>query len=76
MIPVISKSVLKGSRMPRGGRREGAGRPPGNPEDAYQRVSISVSGPALARIDDFAAKNKMSRSAAIEKLALAGLLKL
>ncbi len=59
--------------MPRGGKREGAGRPKGNPEEAYQRVSITVSGPALARIDDFAKSQRLSRSAAVEKLALAGL---
>jgi metal-responsive CopG/Arc/MetJ family transcriptional regulator len=60
----------------RGGKREGAGRPKGNPDEAYQRISITLSPAVLARIDDFAAKNKLSRSAAIEKLALAGLQKL
>jgi metal-responsive CopG/Arc/MetJ family transcriptional regulator len=55
---------------------KGRGVAAGNPKEAYQRVSITVSGPALIRIDDFAAKNKLSRSAAIEKLALAGLQKL
>ncbi len=62
--------------MPRGGQRLGAGRPPGNPEEAYCKLSVSLSPLALAAIDEFAAKNKLSRSAAIEKLALAGLKKL
>ncbi len=60
--------------MPRGGKREGAGRPKGNPEEAYRRVSITVSGPALIAIDEFAVKNKLSRSAAIEKLCRVGLI--
>jgi hypothetical protein len=61
--------------MPRGGKRKGAGRPPGNPDEAYQRVSITVSGPALIAIDEYAAENKLSRSAAIEKLCWVGLKK-
>ncbi len=59
--------------MAKGGKRKGAGRPPGNPGEAYQRVSITVSGPTLIAIDAYAKSEKLSRSAAIEKLALAGL---
>jgi hypothetical protein len=75
MIPVTYKSEMEGYKMPRGGKREGAGRPKGNPDDVFRRVSITLSGAALVAFDDFAAKNKLSRSAAIEKLALAGLKK-
>lgn len=59
--------------MARGGKREGAGRPPGNPDEAFQRVSITVSGPALALIDAYAKSQRLSRSAAIEKLCRIGL---
>jgi metal-responsive CopG/Arc/MetJ family transcriptional regulator len=50
--------------------------PKGNPEGAYRKVSVTLSPLALAAIDEFAAKNKLSRSAAIEKLCWVGLKKL
>lgn len=59
--------------MPRGGKREGAGRPKGNPDDLFQRVSITLSGSGLALIDAFAKSQRLSRSAAVEKLARLGL---
>jgi hypothetical protein len=73
MIPVICKSKRKGCRMPKGGKREGAGRPKGNPEHAYRKVSVTLSPLTLVAIDEYAAKNKLSRSAAVEKLTLVGL---
>jgi metal-responsive CopG/Arc/MetJ family transcriptional regulator len=62
--------------MPRGGKREGAGRPPGNPAEAYCKVSVSLSPGVLVAIDEFAAQNKYTRSTAVERLVLAGLKKL
>jgi hypothetical protein len=75
MIPVTYKSEMEGYIMPRGGKRPCAGRPPGNPEEAYCKLSVSISPLALAAIDEFAAVNRLSQSAAIEKLALVGLKK-
>jgi hypothetical protein len=54
--------------MARGGKREGAGRPPGNPDERFKRVSLTISPDALALIDAYALEHKMSRSAAVEKL--------
>jgi hypothetical protein len=62
--------------MAKGGKREGAGRPPGNPEERFKRLSLTLSPDALALIDAYALEHKVSRSAAIERLALAGLKKL
>jgi metal-responsive CopG/Arc/MetJ family transcriptional regulator len=59
--------------MPRGGKREGAGRPPGNPDEVYRRVSITLTPRVLLAIDNFAAKNKYTRSTAVERLVLEGL---
>jgi hypothetical protein len=62
--------------MARGGKRPGAGRPPGNPDERFRRVSLTLSPDALALIDAFALEHKMSRSAAVEKLLVLGLKKL
>jgi hypothetical protein len=62
--------------MTRGGKRKGAGRPPGRPDELYRRVTLTLSPDALALIDAYALEHKMSRSAALERLALAGLKKL
>jgi metal-responsive CopG/Arc/MetJ family transcriptional regulator len=62
--------------MAKGDKRVGAGRPPGNPELAARRVSVTLSPRVLLAIDDFAVKNKLSRSAAIERLCRVGLKKL
>jgi hypothetical protein len=59
--------------MARGGKRPGAGRPPGNPDDRFKRVSLTLSPDALALIDDYALEHKLTRSAALEKLARLGL---
>jgi hypothetical protein len=62
--------------MARGGKRTGAGRPPGNPDERFKRVSLTLSPDALALIDAYALEHKMNRSAAIEKLCWAGSKKL
>ncbi len=60
--------------MTRGGKRPGAGRPKSDGA-AYRKVSVSPSPDALALIDSFAREQRLSRSAAIEKLARLGLKK-
>jgi hypothetical protein len=62
--------------MARGGKREGAGRPKGNPDELYRRVSLTLSPDALTLVDAYALEHKLTRSAAVEKLALVGLKKL
>jgi hypothetical protein len=62
--------------MTRGGKRHGAGRPKGDPDERFKRVSLTLSPDALALIDAYALEHKMSRSAAIEKLCWVGLKKL
>jgi hypothetical protein len=76
MILVISISKREGYRMPKGGKRAGAGRPKGNPEHAYQKVSLTLSPSALAAIDEYATASGLTRSAAVEKLCRVGLKKL
>jgi hypothetical protein len=58
--------------MARGGKREGAGRPKGNPDELYRRVTLTLSPKVLKRVDDYALEHKMSRSAAVEKLLSLG----
>jgi hypothetical protein len=62
--------------MARGGKRKGAGRPPGNPDERFKRVSLTLSPDALTLIDAFALEHKLTRSAAVEKLMTLGLKKL
>jgi metal-responsive CopG/Arc/MetJ family transcriptional regulator len=62
--------------MPRGGKREGAGRPKGNPDEAFQRVSMTLSPDVLAALDSYAKEQRLSRSAAVEKLCRVRLKKL
>jgi hypothetical protein len=62
--------------MARGGKRIGAGRPKGDPDELYRRVTLTLSPDALALIDAYALEHKMSRSAAVEKLCWVGLKKL
>lgn len=59
--------------MARGGKRPGAGRPKGKPDDAFKKVSLSLSPDALELFDTYAREHKLSRSAAVEKLARLGL---
>jgi metal-responsive CopG/Arc/MetJ family transcriptional regulator len=59
--------------MARGGKRTGAGRPAGNPDERYRKVSLSLSPEVLALIDEYAQAHEMSRSAAVEKLIGVGL---
>jgi metal-responsive CopG/Arc/MetJ family transcriptional regulator len=59
--------------MARGGKRPGAGRPPGNPDERFRRVSLSLSPDALALVDEYAQAQGLSRSAAAEKLVKLGL---
>jgi hypothetical protein len=58
--------------MAKGGKREGAGRPPGNPEERFKRLSLTLSPDTLALIESYASEHKMSRSAAVEKLLSLG----
>jgi hypothetical protein len=62
--------------MARGGFRPGSGRPKGKPDEVFRKVSVSLSPEALILFEAYAKEHKLSRSAAIEKLALAGLKKL
>jgi hypothetical protein len=62
--------------MARGGKREGAGRPKGNPDELYRRVSLTLSPDVLTLIDEYTLEHKMTRSAAVEKLLVLGLKKL
>jgi metal-responsive CopG/Arc/MetJ family transcriptional regulator len=62
--------------MARGGKREGAGRPKGDPDERFKRVSLTLSPDVLTLIDEYALEHKMSRSAAVEKLLGLGLKKL
>ncbi len=62
--------------MARGGKREGAGRPKGNPDELYRRVSLTLSPDTLTLIDEYTLEHKMTRSAAVEKLLVLGLKKL
>jgi metal-responsive CopG/Arc/MetJ family transcriptional regulator len=59
--------------MARGGFRPGSGRPKGKPDETFRKVSVSISPDALALIDSYAKEQRLSRSAAIEKLARLGL---
>jgi metal-responsive CopG/Arc/MetJ family transcriptional regulator len=59
--------------MAKGGKRPGAGRPKGNPDETYRKVSITLSPNVLALIDDYAQAQGLSRSAAAEKLLRLGL---
>jgi hypothetical protein len=59
--------------MAKGGKRPGAGRPPGNPDERYRKVSLSLSPGALALVDEYAQAQGLSRSAAAEKLVKLGL---
>jgi hypothetical protein len=59
--------------MARGGKRPGAGRPPGNPDERFKRVSLTLSPDALTLIDEYALEHKLTRSAAVEKLARLGM---
>jgi hypothetical protein len=59
--------------MAKGGKRPGAGRPPGNPDEAFRKVSLTLSPSALLLIDDYAKVQGLSRSAAAEKLMRLGL---
>jgi hypothetical protein len=54
--------------MARGGKREGAGRPKGNPAERFARVSLTLSPDTLKLIDAYALEHKLTRSAAVEKL--------
>jgi metal-responsive CopG/Arc/MetJ family transcriptional regulator len=62
--------------MARGGKREGAGRPKGDPDELYRRVSLTLSPDMLTRVDEYALEHKLTRSAAVEKLLVLGLKKL
>jgi hypothetical protein len=62
--------------MARGGKRTGAGRPKGNPDELYRRVSLTLSPDVLTLIDEYTLEHKMTRSAAVEKLCWVGLKKL
>jgi hypothetical protein len=62
--------------MGRGGKREGAGRPKGDPDELYRRVTLTVSPKVLKRVDEYAAASGLTRSAAVEKLLVLGLKKL
>jgi hypothetical protein len=62
--------------MARGGKRTGAGRPKGNPNELYRRVTLTLSPATLTLVDEYAAASGLTRSAAVEKLALVGLKKL
>jgi metal-responsive CopG/Arc/MetJ family transcriptional regulator len=59
--------------MARGGARPNSGRPKGNPDETFRKVSLSLSPHALILFDSYASEQKLSRSAAIEKLARLGL---
>ncbi len=59
--------------MARGGKREGAGRPPGNPDELYRRVTLTLSPDMLTLVDEHALEHKLTRSAAVEKLLALGL---
>jgi hypothetical protein len=59
--------------MARGGKREGAGRPKGNPDELYKRVTLTLSPKVFERVDEYALEHKLSRSAAVEKLMTLGL---
>jgi hypothetical protein len=62
--------------MARGGKRTGAGRPKGNPDELYRRVTLTLSPDALTLVDEYAAASGLTRSAAVEKLMTLGLKKL
>jgi hypothetical protein len=62
--------------MTRGGKRHGAGRPKGDPDELYKRVTLTLSPDVLTLIDEYTLEHKMSRSAAVEKLCWVGLKKL
>ncbi len=62
--------------MARGGKRTGAGRPKGNPDELYRRVTLTLSPKVLERVDEYAAASGLTRSAAAEKLMTLGLKKL
>jgi metal-responsive CopG/Arc/MetJ family transcriptional regulator len=59
--------------MTRGGFRPGSGRPKGKPDDIFRKVSVSLSPDTLALIDSYAKEQRLSRSAAVEKLSRLGL---
>lgn len=59
--------------MARGGKRPGAGRPKSDAAMTFRKVSVSFSPDLLTLVDAYASEHKLSRSAAVEKLARLGL---
>ena len=65
--------MAKKRKMPHGGRREGAGRPPMNPDEKARVVAVTVPGELADRLDAYAAKMSWNRSQAVTE-AIRGLL--
>jgi hypothetical protein len=57
--------MAKKTKMAHGGRREGSGRPPMNPEEKARIVAVTVPGELADRLDAYAAKKDWSRSKAV-----------
>jgi hypothetical protein len=71
----IFKGVAKvGEKKTRGGKREGAGRKPANPEEgSVITIAVSVPSGLVDQLDAHAGANNLSRSGAVTK-AIRGLL--
>ncbi len=76
MVKAAFLNLVVSESMARGGKREGAGRPKGNSDEIFRKLSVSLSPEALILIDSYAKEQRLSRSAAIEKLCRVGLKKL
>lgn len=48
----------------RGGKREGAGRPPADPKEKAQVLAVSVPGPLVVALEKVAKRNGWNRSQA------------
>ncbi len=53
--------------MPKGGKRPGAGRPKGDPSELARQVSVSMYPEEFTAIEEYAQRQRVSRSVAIER---------
>lgn len=65
--------MAKKKKAAHGGRREGAGRPPVNPEGKTITLVVTVPGELVERLDAHRAKADLNRSQAVTE-AIRGLL--
>ena len=63
-----TEDVMATTKNTHGGRREGAGRPPVNPEGAAVLVSVSIPPQLVEKLDKLAERWDVSRSSAAARV--------